>query len=239
RRHISLSAAVGSLVVETTLSVLSTFAFVLMGLFLLSYGVPGYGHVLQWLIGLFVAFLLIAGLIALQRMGAFHLASRAINFLGGGKWQHLVEGGARLDRAVRAVYGRPARLASCFLWSFFGWWIGALEFWLALRFLHHPAPFSTAIVLEAMIHATGSAAFFVPASLGIQEATLLFFGQMLGLPPSVCLALALVRRCRDLLVMVPGLILWQIQEGHSALAKFVKGISKRSNQTPLPPGGRN
>jgi hypothetical protein len=74
-----------------------------------------------------------------------------------------------------------------------------------------------------MIHATGSAAFFVPASLGVQEGALLFFGRMLGLPGETCLALALVRRCRDVLIMAPGLILWQIQEGSFFLSRFLKG----------------
>ncbi|HVY12512.1 MAG TPA: lysylphosphatidylglycerol synthase domain-containing protein [Alphaproteobacteria bacterium] len=222
RYGLPLSSGVGSLVVETTLSVLTTFVFVLMGLLLLALSVPGYGQMLQWGLGLLAAFLLLTGAITLQRYGAFRLASRVINFLGGGKWQHLVEGGARLDRAVRAFYGRPARLISCGLWSLASWFVGAFEFWVALHLLHHPVPFTDAIILEAMIHATGSAAFFMPASLGIQEGTLLFFGQMLGLPGEVCLALALVRRCRDVLVMLPGLIIWQVQEGHSFLAKFLK-----------------
>jgi hypothetical protein len=65
-------------------------------------------------------------------------------------------------------------------------------------------------------------AFFVPASLGVQEATFLLFGQMLGIPGNVCLAAALMRRARDILIMAPGLVLWQIQEGHFFLAKFLK-----------------
>jgi uncharacterized membrane protein YbhN (UPF0104 family) len=103
------------------------------------------------------------------------------------------------------------------------WFVGAFEFYIAMKFLHHPIPFSDAIILEAMIHATGSAAFFVPASLGVQEGALLFFGQMLGIPGQTCLALALVRRCRDILIMAPGLVIWQVQEGSFFLMKFLKG----------------
>ncbi len=222
RRGMPLSAAVGSLVVETTVSVLTSFAFVLLGVLLLARAVPGYGAIMEWAAGLAVALLVIAALIGFQRLGAFRLASRVINFLGGGRRRHLVAGGVKLDRAVRAFYGRPARLAACAVWSYLAWFVGALEIWVALHFLNHPAPFATAVILEAMLHATISMAFFVPAALGVQEATLLFFGQMLGLPPNVCLALALVRRCRDVFFMAPGLLFWQIREGGLALKKIRK-----------------
>ena len=67
--------------------------------------------------------------------------------------------------------------------------------------------------------ATGSAAFFVPASIGVQEAALLVFGKMLGIPTEVCIALALIRRTRDLFVMAPALLIWQINEGRGIFKK--------------------
>jgi putative membrane protein len=222
RTGMPLSSSVGTLVVETTLSVLSTFIFVLMAIVILAFSVPGYGGTMQWIIAVAVGFLLVGGMIALQRVGVFRLASHFINKIGGEKWQHLIQHGHKLDKAVHAFYGRPWRVFSCGAWSFFSWWIGALEIWLALHFLGHPVPLTTAIALEGMIHAMGSAAFFVPASLGVQEATFLLFGQMLGIPGNVCMATALIRRCRDILIMAPGLILWQIQEGHLFVTKFLR-----------------
>jgi hypothetical protein len=53
----------------------------------------------------------------------------------------------------------------------------------------------------------------------VQEAGFLLFGHMLGLPPEIAVALAVIRRCRDLVLYVPGLIVWQIQEGRWLLAK--------------------
>lgn len=216
-----LSSVVGSLMVETTLSVATTFLFVLMGLFILGWRVPEHGMFLQWGLGLLVAALCLGVLFALQKYGAFSLLSRIVNMFAKGKFEHLHMSGKKLDRAVAAFYGRPARLFSCTFWSFIAWGVGALEIWAALHFLGYNASISDAIILEAMIMATGSAAFFVPASLGVQEGTFLIFGRLLGIPDETCLALALVRRSRDILLMVPGLLIWQVQEGKSFFTRRV------------------
>lgn len=217
-----MASSVGSLVVETTISVATTFLFVIVGLFTLSWRVPEQGMFLQWALGLGLSASVLIGLIVLQRAGGFQIFAKIINRFAKDKFKTLNQSGAKLDRAVMAFYARPARVFGCALWSFFGWWVGAFEFWVALKFLGHPAVFSDGIVLEAMIMATGSAAFFVPASIGVQEGTLLIFGRMLGIADEVCIALALIRRTRDALVMVPGLILWQLSEGRDALRKTIK-----------------
>jgi len=69
------------------------------------------------------------------------------------------------------------------------------------------------VMLEALIEAMGSAAFLVPGAIGVQEAGFLLFGNLMGLTPEVATALAVIRRCRDLILYVPGLLAWQIQEG--------------------------
>jgi putative membrane protein len=231
RAGMPMASSVASLVVETTLSIITTFLFVLMGLGVLSWRVPGQGMFMQWAFGLGVSVLAIAGLVAFQRFGAFALLSRAIGLLAKDKFAALVSSGKKLDRAVSAFYARPARLWGCTLWSFLGWWVGAFEFWVALKFLGHDALLSDGIVLEAMIMATGSAMFFVPGALGVQEGTLLLFGRMLGISDEVCLALALVRRSRDVLVMIPGLIAWQIVEGRGLLGRlFKRGTRQRRNE---------
>jgi hypothetical protein len=58
-----------------------------------------------------------------------------------------------------------------------------------------------------------SGAFLVPGALGVQEGSFLILGKVLGLPDEVSLALALVRRARDVLVFGPALALWQLGEG--------------------------
>lgn len=221
-----MSSSVASLVVETTLSVATTFVFVVMGLFVLSFRVGDSGMFIQWALGLVISLASLAALFALQRYGGFTLFSRMVKWLAKDKFKEFHASSAKLDRAVKAFYARPVRIWGCTFWSFLGWWVGAFEFYVALLFLGHDAHYTDGIVLEAMIMATGSAAFFVPASIGVQEGTLLVFGRMLGISDEVCLALALMRRSRDVLVMVPGLILWQVQEGKGLFGKLFKKKSK-------------
>jgi putative membrane protein len=224
RAGFPLSTSVGSLVAETTLSVGTTFLFVLMGLGLLAWRAPEYANFLQWLLGLGLFALMIAALAALQRFGAFRLFAKLIDWMARGQLAHLHVSGKKLDRAVHAFYGHPVRLAQCAFWSYVAWFVGSVEITAALHFLGAEFRLEDGIILEAMILAIGSAAFFVPASLGVQEGTFLVFGRLLGLADEVCLALALIRRARDLLVMAPGLIAWQVVEGKKLLgAKGLRG----------------
>lgn len=222
-----MASNIGSLVVETTLSVLTTFLFVVMGLFVFSWRMGSGGIFLQWAVGLGVSCLLLAAFIALQRYGAFALIAKAVNVIAKDKFTQLSASSKKIDRAVMAFYGRVPRVFGCSFWSFLGWFVGAFEIYVALLFLGHKASFSDGIVLEAMILATGSAAFFVPASIGVQEGTILVFGRMLGISDEVCLALGLMRRARDVLVMAPGLILWQISEGKIFFTRKIKRDSAR------------
>ena len=72
-------------------------------------------------------------------------------------------------------------------------------------------------MIEALIQGSVSAGFAIPAALGVQEAGFLVFGGMLGLPHDVAAALAVIRRCRDLLCYAPGLVVWQLHEGKRLL----------------------
>ena len=69
---------------------------------------------------------------------------------------------------------------------------------------------------EALTAAIRSIAFIVPAGLAAQEGGFILIGQMLGLDGSTALALGLIRRVREILLGVPGLIVWWCIETHRA-----------------------
>jgi uncharacterized membrane protein YbhN (UPF0104 family) len=125
----------------------------------------------------------------------------------------------QLDRAVHIMYRRKSRVLICGFWQLAGWFAGIGEVWLALYFLGHPLGLAECFMIEALVQASASAGFAIPGALGIQEGGFVLSGGALGLPPEISVALAMIRRCRDIILFVPGLIAWQIGEGRGLLRR--------------------
>lgn len=218
RRGVVSSRAVASLVVDMTVSLGSQFAFTVLGLALLVAQSGGGGVARQLALGLLAAVPLAGALFLVQRVGFFGLLARLFRRLFGDRFDALVGGALPLDRAVRRLYRRRRALVASFLWQLAGWIAGAGEIWLALRFLGvRPGP-GEALIIEAAIQALGSGAFVVPGALGVQEGGFLALGDLLGLPPDLALALALMRRARDAVIFLPALLIWQLGAGRRALS---------------------
>lgn len=219
RRGLTPPKAVASLVVDMTVSLVSQFAFTVLGVALLAaLGARG-GVAGEVALGLLVAVPLVAAVVMVQRVGLFTLLARLFRALFGDRFDTLVGGAAPLDRAVRRLYRRRRAILLCFGWQLIGWIAGAGEVWLALYFLGHPVGLIEAVIVEAVIQALSSGAFVVPAALGVQEGGFLVVGALIGLAPELALALALARRARDVIVFVPALLFWQIAAGRRALAR--------------------
>jgi uncharacterized membrane protein YbhN (UPF0104 family) len=72
--------------------------------------------------------------------------------------------------------------------------------------------FLDAIMIEGLLSAARTVGFLLPAGLGIQEGALLLLCGWAGVPGHVALALALVKRARELGVCLPGLVTWAVLE---------------------------
>jgi putative membrane protein len=211
------SVAIGSTVVELTISIAAIFLFVLTGVILFTMRVNDQHTVRQMLWGVLLSLPMIVLLIAVQRIGFFVLLSRLFRVAFRDKWIAMVSNAALLDRAVTTIYRRHNRVVACGIMQLIAWSLGSVEIWLALYFLGHSLPFIECVMLEALIQGSASAAFAVPGALGVQEAGFLVFGGMLGLSHETAAALAVIRRCRDLLFYAPGLVAWQMHEGKKLL----------------------
>jgi hypothetical protein len=138
-----------------------------------------------------------------QVHGLFRLGGRALAWLGvGARAAGLAAG---LDRDLRGFYGtRRWRLAASCALHLGGWAIGTLETWLALRFLGAPVSLATALVIEAGATGARAAGFLVPASLGVQEGGVVGVAALLGVGAEAGLAVAVVRRIREAVLIVAG-----------------------------------
>ncbi len=209
--------AIASTVVETTVSVVTVFIMIVSGIMLLTMHDPATATLTRLVAGALFSLPLIALLLAVQRYGLFSFLARLAHRMTGSRWQGLMQDTARLDRAVLCLYRRWGKLLHSTVWMLLSWYLSAGGIWLALQFLGHPLPFTDCVIIESMIQLVSSAAFIMPAALGVQEGAFLFFGGLLGLPAETALALALIRRCRDLILFVPALVVWGLQEGKGLL----------------------
>jgi putative membrane protein len=212
-------AAAASLLVDTALSVLSQLLFALLGVAL--WLVHGESSAFAAHLGLGLSVMLIAVLlfVVVQNAGALEELTSLANRVASGRLDAALGHSARIDRAVRIAYRRRDRIASCFLWQLGGWFAGAAEIGTALYALGHPVSLTDALAIEALIQAVSSAAFVVPAALGVQEAGFMAVGAAFGLSPQTALALAAARRVRDVVIFFPGLLVWQTLERRRSKGK--------------------
>ena len=97
------------------------------------------------------------------------------------------------------------RFALSVLGAFGDWCSGALAVYIAMHLLGHPVSAADALVIEAFVMLVRSTFFFVPGDLGTQEAAHVLICTAVTGSPALGLALAAVRRARDLLWIAWGL----------------------------------
>jgi len=178
---------VASVIVDMTLCVASQFAYTVLGLALLVRYTGDLAMTMSVALGLLVVVPLIGIFIVAQNFGLFTLLARIVNRLFGDRFAGFVGGAGALDRSVRVIYRRPRRLLTCTLWQFAAWILASGEVWLALRFLGHPVSIADALLVDAITHAASTAAFVVPAAIGVQEGAFMIVGGLLGLSPELSL----------------------------------------------------
>jgi putative membrane protein len=164
------------------------------------------------LIGLALAIVLAIGFIVLQQVGVGKRLAAISRRRAGKRWQAFIGSAARFDRALKVCWNRRARCTSSTFWQFASWCLGGVEIWLLMRALGLEGDLADAFVIEALLQVAIGLAFFVPGAIGVQEGVIVAVAVALGFTPEQATALALARRARDLLVFLPALAAWQIQE---------------------------
>jgi putative membrane protein len=111
------------------------------------------------------------------------------------------------DRFVAFYTRHRVRFLGASVLALINWIIGAVEVYAALWFLGHPVSFWDAWVIEAVAQMVRAATFFIPSSLGAQEGAFLFMVSALTGSPSLGIAVAVVRRFRELVWVGSGFLM--------------------------------
>ncbi|QYY28078.1 MULTISPECIES: HpnL family protein [Cupriavidus] len=218
------TAVTASIVVEVMITLFAQYLFSALGVLMLIAALQDSGQAWIILAGLALSLPVpVAFALSLRHTGLFEKLEGAARKLFGEDHRIVAMiDGARLDAQIRALNRRRRELLAALGWQFVGLVSGTLEIWFALMLLGHPVPFWQAMAIEALTQAVRHVAFFVPAGLGVQEAVVLLLGQALGMDAHVSLALALVKRAREILFGVPALLSWQWVE----LRRWRRGVAE-------------
>jgi putative membrane protein len=213
-RGVPTPIAAASVLVGMTVSLVTQIVFTLSGMMVLTFESGTHNVLWPTITATFVFLCAIAGFFAVQHYGIFRMIGAIIAHLVKGKeWQGLAARGATLDQAVRDLYKERRRVLMCCVWTMMVWMTGAIEVFISFKALGLQGGYGDAYALESMSQFLRSAAFLVPGALGVQEGGYVVVGGMLGYSPADCMALALIRRVRELAFGVPGVLAWQWTEG--------------------------
>ena len=229
-RGYSVSEAGASVLVEITVALLTQLVFSLVGIAGLIY--LGNKHLVKQAILAVIALSIGAiGFLAVQKKGIWtRLLGIMSVFLSKERLQGLAPDAKALDEAITILYGQKAIILKSSFWRLVGWFSGALEVWLALKFLGAHTGVFEAILLESLGQVIRGVAFLVPGAFGIQEGGFVILGNLIGITPEIALGMSLAKRFRELTLGIPGLILWQIEEGRLILGRKKRKSMKEENE---------
>ena len=137
------------------------------------------------------------------------------------------------DRLVHAYTRDRARFLVATVLTFLYWALGAVELYLIFWFMGHPVTVVEASAMTATLELVRAGTFFIPANIGAEEATLTVVVTSITGEAGLGLAVAFVRRYRELLWIGLGvLIAWRMtgQSGQPI------GTFLRANENERPSG---
>ncbi len=145
---------------------------------------------------------ILAALFWMQRRGIFGSVTALVRLLGF-KPRFLEthrRGILEVDRAINSFYrdsrGRFHASTAAYLG---GWLLDTTEIYLVSHLLGMPMSWPQALAVEGFTGVAKAVGMWVPGSLGVQESGIVMLGRLAGLPDTLSVAYALLRRGREII----------------------------------------
>ncbi len=160
------------------------------------------------------------GFILVQHAGMVGFMASAVGkFVSSGGWEEITNNAQEVDALVREIYSDYHCVIISTLWRTFGLMLQTSEVWLGCYLLGFPISFIEALMLKSLTATISDIAFFIPNAYGVQEGGYVMLGALLGMTADLALAVSLATRIRELVVDIPGLVVWQHFESKLLLNK--------------------
>jgi len=208
---VSLSDGLASIVVAKTALMIAQSLFTALGF-------VGLFVVLGWTAVAALVFVVFAGVLTGMTYLLLHVQQRnpvtalwrgLVRLMPNGRFvQRLEEGAKSIDERLLSFYrSEPESFVKATTWSFLGWLFGVVEVQLMLTLLDHRISWLEAFVIEAVAQPIRAVAIIIPGGLGAQEwGGVVFCQTVLGMPEKVAATLWLLKRGRELVFDIVGLL---------------------------------
>jgi putative membrane protein len=212
RRGMTLVLAIAGTVADLTMEMVTQILFTLLGLALLLHSVGGGGIASYVIRGLGVAAIVAASFLGAQWLGLASAIEKGLMRLGRSFGWNGTANVKGLHDSLIGCYRSPSRVGWAALWQMVSWLLGGVEVCLALHFLGHDVGIVPGLIIESLGQALKAVGFAVPGALGVQEGGYIVICQVFGLSPEMAIALSLMKRLREVVLGVPGLLAWHYME---------------------------
>ena len=216
KRGVRLAQAVGGTIADLMLEMGTQVLFTVLGLVLLV-RLVGHSEVSDIATrGLLIAALVVAGAFVALWLGLAGVIERAVVRLGRSfGWPATSQIGGLHD-ALTGCFRAPGRVTLAALWHLISWLLGGIEVCLILHFFGIDISIGPGLIIESLGQALKAVGFAVPGAIGVQEGGYVVVCRLLGIEPETAIALSLVKRVREAVLGIPGLILWHRTEAKAA-----------------------
>ncbi len=175
---------------------------------------------------------ILAGLFWMQRRGLFAslLTVAAVFRLDSRFLARRREKLLEVDQAIAGFYrGHRSRFFASTAFYFGGWMLDTVEIYLVSHLLGMPIAWTQALAVEAFTGVAKALGMWVPGSLGIQESGIVMLGRLAGLPDTLSLAYALLRRAREIVFAAVG---WLLLYTDHATLRQIKAQAESAASAP-------
>ncbi|HWW80201.1 MAG TPA: lysylphosphatidylglycerol synthase domain-containing protein [Steroidobacteraceae bacterium] len=216
KRGVRLAQAVGGTIADLMLEMGTQVLFTVLGLVLLV-RLVGHSEVSDIATrALLIAALVVAGAFVALWLGLAGVIERAVLRLGRSfGWPATGEIGGLHD-ALTGCFRAPGRVTLAGVWHLVSWLLGGIEVCLILHFFGIDISIGPGLIIESLGQALKAVGFAVPGAIGVQEGGYVVVCRLLGIEPQTAIALSLVKRVREAVLGIPGLILWHRTEAKAA-----------------------
>ena len=207
-----------TVLVDMLLQVGTQMIFAVVGICLLVW--QGTGSAIAWsaAAATAVGLLAVAGFFFAQRHGLALIDTFLKRQVETNNWS-FIGSVADLNLAVQEIWRDRLAVVRSFTVHLATWFFGAVEVWIVMSALGIPITLAEALVIESLGHAVRGAAFAVPGALGVQEGGFIALCAIYGIAAPAAIVLSLAKRVPDLVIGIPGLLIWYRWEARSGAGR--------------------